>query len=138
MEGTERLQRAVSIGEVANVELHDLRAVLLTCIAHRDAELVVAVLSVDLSFANLEGGITETITESEEWIVEVTVGAALHGIVLVVGQLTIVLIEGHREFSARVVIAEEHIGHSCTTFLTRIPSLQNGFAAFGLRCQCYG
>ena len=74
-------------------------------------------------------------TKSKERVGEITISAPFHAVILVIGQLITVLIEGDGQFSRRIIIAEEHIGNGRSALLPGIPCLYNGVAGCGFRLQ---
>ena len=140
LEATEGAAGTVGVGEVADIELDDFCAVAVADVAHGNLQVKVeggqleAVLLLQY-FAHDEGGVAEAVAEVEEGIVEVTVGAALHAVVLVVGQLVGGAVEGDGELAAGVDIAEEDVGNGGATFLTGVPGLEDGVAGLHLGCQ---
>ena len=145
-EGSQRAQRAVGILQVADVHLHHFRAVAPSLVGDRHVEphYGVACLSAqcpDLRhtpLAYLKVGVAQTIAEGEQGIGEVAIGAPLHRIILVVGQLFGGAIERDGQFATGVAVTEEHVGHSRSALLPGIPHLQDGIARFRLGLQGNG
>ena len=106
----------------------------LTSICHRDSD-VNAFASLDavsrkLSVAKCEVSIAQTITEGiHRFALEVTVSTVFHAIVSKFWQLSSRFVECNRQFTRWVEVAKDYVSHSCTTFLTRIPCLQQSIVS---------
>lgn len=140
LEATEGAAGTIDVGEVADIELDDFGAVAVSDVAHGNLQVKVEGGQLEAVFllqhlAHDEGGVAEAVAEVEEGIVEVTVGAALHAVVLVVGQLVGGAIEGDGELAAGVDIAEEDVSNGGAAFLTGVPGLEDGVAGLHLGCQ---
>ena len=135
LEATEGLQRSLRISDIANIYLHNLRTVTLACVLDRTVDGNVIAIHRTAGVTYFEGGIAQSIAEGEQGIVKVAIGTALHRVILIVGQLVAILIEGNGQLTARVDVTEKDVSHGRTALLTRIPGLYDGVAAlrFGLQ-----
>ena len=135
LEGTQRLQRSLLIGGVADIHLNNLRTVALASVLDRKVDGNVIAIDSTTGLSHLESRIAQSIAEGEQGIVEVTIGTSLQRVVLVVGQLLSTLIECEGQLTAGIDIAEEYVSYSRATLLTRIPSLYDGVTCLHLWLQ---
>ena len=133
--GPQGFPGAVRVGGTAHVQLHHFICVHRADVAHLQHQLVSFYLCLSVG----KGGIAEAEAEGEQRLsLEETIGASFHGIVLKIGQLLHVLIEGDGQFPGRRYVAKEHIRDGRTSFLSGIPGLQDGVAGLGFRLQAHG
>src|SRR5581483_3071878 len=85
----------------------------------------------EAEIAVTEGRVTQAIAEGIQRLsVEVAVGAAFHRIVLKVGKLADILVEGYRKAPRRIVLAAQGLGNCRSAFLSGIPRFQDGVSVF--------
>src|SRR5271157_1751795 len=113
------------------IELHHLVAADLTGICYRDGR-VQRITGMNWRVRQSKIAVTECrITEAaskrpERLAFEVPVGPTLHRVVLEMGQLVDVFIEGDRETSGGIVLAAQGLSNGGSAFLAGIPSFHNG------------
>src|SRR6185437_3693715 len=84
-----------------------------------------------------ERRVTQAVPEWPERLsFEVPVRAALHRIILEVGQLIDVFVERHGQTSRRIALATQRSGNGCSTLLAGIPRLEDGVGVRLLPGRC--
>ena len=132
-ESAQRLDGAVGIAFATQVHLHHFVTVHGTGIVegNRQFQRFTAFqgIAFGLHLSIAEGCITQSVAEGEErLLLQVAVGTPLHIVILKVGQLGRVAIEGDGQPSAGVVAAEQCLGYGLSAGLSRVPCLQDGLA----------
>ena len=122
--------RTFHIGEV-QVQLHNLVSCPAACVRHGYIGVYrtsgIHGLLRHLEVTVFERRVAEPVSERVERLsFEVPVGPAGHRIVLEVGQLREVLVEGQRQPAGRIVLAAERLGDCSPAFLAGVPRFENG------------
>src|SRR3954452_7570378 len=77
--------------------------------------------------AIIERRVTESVSERpERFALEVAVSAALHRIVLEVGQLMSIFIEGNGKTSGRIILPAQSLSNCCPALLAGVPGFEDG------------
>ena len=111
---------------MSKIYLHYLVSIQLTSVAYVNSNLTVFVWR----FAKWERCITKSITKiPQRFAREVAVSAVFHSIIKEIRQVIHRAIEGDRQFTRWIIVAEQHVCHGIATPFTRIPSLHNSLTS---------